>query len=288
MDSAREFIQDNKYYIATGVVLLGSTWILTKRFRKRTRVCGVDYPKDKVILHVFPRDTARIPSMGHFVMKLETYLRIHKIPFQLDFNFAGGPKNKTPWIEYNGVTMGDSQLIMQYFNKTFNVDMNSHLSKEERAIAWAIQKWLEEYTYWLNVHTRWSIFFEDMLTQILNVSRWVVSFMKIVRKPKIERTTYTVGIGRHSDEEVHKMMVNDLRMFADILGTKKYIMGDKVTETDCAAFGVLSQIRWCTPESDPGHQLLTSGELKNVIDYLDRIKDTYWMDWEDILAAVKK
>jgi hypothetical protein len=34
--------------------------------------------------------------------------------------------------------------------------------------------------------------------------------------------------------------------------------------------------------------LLKGDELKNVADYLDRIKDTYWMDWEEILAAVKK
>jgi hypothetical protein len=44
--------------------------------------------------------------------------------------------------------MGDSQLIIEYFNKEFNFDMNSHLSKQERAVAGAIQKWLEEYTYW--------------------------------------------------------------------------------------------------------------------------------------------
>ncbi|XP_053385457.1 failed axon connections homolog [Mercenaria mercenaria] len=226
--------------------------------------------------------------MGHFVMKLETYLRINKIPFQLDFNYEGGPKNKTPWIEYNGVTMGDSQLIIEYFNKKFNIDINSHLSKQERAIAWAIQKWLEEYTYWLNVHTRWNIFYGDTLTKLLDVPKYLVAFWKIFNQAKVVKVLYTVGIGRHSDEEVHQMMVKDLRQFSEILGDKKYIMGDKITETDCAAFGVLSQIRWCTPESCPGHQLLTNGELKNVTDYLDRIKDTYWMDWDEILAAVKK
>jgi hypothetical protein len=44
--------------------------------------------------------------------------------------------------------MGDSQLIIEYLNKQLNIDMNSHLSKQERAMAWAVQKWLEEYTYW--------------------------------------------------------------------------------------------------------------------------------------------
>ena len=58
-----------------------------------------------------------------------------------------GPKKKVPWIEYNGVTMGDSQLIITFLNEKFNVNLNKGLSKEQRAVAWAIQKWIEEFTY---------------------------------------------------------------------------------------------------------------------------------------------
>ncbi|WAR17800.1 hypothetical protein MAR_032394 [Mya arenaria] len=36
--------------------------------------------------------------------------------------------------------MGDSQLIIQYLEKEFKVNLNSHLSPKERALAWAIQK----------------------------------------------------------------------------------------------------------------------------------------------------
>ena len=60
---------------------------------------------------------------------------------------AIGPKSKIPWIEYNGVTMGDSQLIINFLNDKFNVNLNKGLSKEQRAVAWAIQKWIEEFTY---------------------------------------------------------------------------------------------------------------------------------------------
>ena len=59
-----------------------------------------------------------------------------------------GPKGNVPWIEYNGIEMGDSQLIIEFLNKEFNVDLNKHLTAKERATAWAIQKWLEEFTYW--------------------------------------------------------------------------------------------------------------------------------------------
>jgi len=46
------------------------------------------------------------------------------------------------------MSMGDTQFIMQFLEKEFGVNLNSHLSKQERAVAWAIQKWLEEFTYW--------------------------------------------------------------------------------------------------------------------------------------------
>lgn len=68
--------------------------------------------------------------------------------YQADCVYSNGPKGKIPWIEYNGVTMGDSQLIIEYLEKEFKVSLNSHLTPEERALAWAIQKWLEEWTYW--------------------------------------------------------------------------------------------------------------------------------------------
>ena len=44
--------------------------------------------------------------------------------------------------------MADSQLIINFLNKEYNVDLNKHLSPKEKATAWAIQKWLEEFTYW--------------------------------------------------------------------------------------------------------------------------------------------
>ena len=57
------------------------------------RVCGKDYPKDTVIVHGFGRGRFA-PSLGHFVIKLGTYLRITKIPHEVSVssqphNFRG-------------------------------------------------------------------------------------------------------------------------------------------------------------------------------------------------------
>ena len=46
------------------------------------RICGVDYPPNKVMVHQVMKGTYA-PSLGHFVVKLETYLRMAKIPYEV-------------------------------------------------------------------------------------------------------------------------------------------------------------------------------------------------------------
>ncbi|KAH3710597.1 failed axon connections homolog [Dreissena polymorpha] len=274
-------------YVATGLVLTGSAWFFYRKWTQqqqaefKPRKCGVDYQRDIVVLHGFRRDRL-VPNLGHFVMKLETYLRVTKIPYELDSVFRIGPKKKTPWIEYNGKTISDSQHIIEFLQQEFSVDLNAHLTSKERAHAWSIQKWLEEFTYWLNVHTRWVIFSDEffaMASTLPNIAR-----LKKETKTRLKNMTYTVGIGRHSNEEIHRMMVNDIRMFAEILGDNRFVMGDRISDVDCAAFGVLSQVRWGTPTTCPGASMLRDGGLKNVTDYLDRIKDLYWPDWDTLTS----
>lgn len=278
MEDFLEFCRNNRLKVTAGVAVIGTTLLLLRKYKnaRKQRVCGVDYPKDTVILHQSDRGKT-VPSNGHFVMKLETYLRVNKIPYQSNYNYRNGPKGKVPWIEYNGITMGDSQMIIKFLNKEFKVDMDSHLKKYEKAQAWAIQKWIEEYMYWLNVHTRWVIFTEEMFTE--GLATFPKALKPLIRK-KATGMTYAVGVGRHSNTEVHELMLHDLRQFSELLGTNNYLMGDKISVVDCAAFGILSQIRWATPSKCPGTSLLRSGELSNVVDYLDRIKQQYWADWD--------
>ncbi|XP_052762324.1 failed axon connections homolog [Mya arenaria] len=243
---------------------------------RRNLVCGLDYPRDIVVLHSITRDRLT-PNLGHFSLKLDTYLRVNAIPYSLTDNYFQDQRGKFPWIENNGVTMGDSQFIIQYLEKEFTVNLNSHLSPSERALAWAIQKWLEVFTYWLNVYTRWVILVNDMFKM---QSSFPAGLKKLLGR-KITSMSYAVGICRNSNEEVHAMMANDLKLFLAMLGDRKYVMGDRICDVDCAAFGILSQVCWCTPSACPGVAMLQGGELNNVTDYIDRIKNEFWPDGEE-------
>ena len=49
-----------------------------------TRTWNPEWKKDFVYLHVFPRKMARgVPNFSPFAVKLETWLRINKIPFEV-------------------------------------------------------------------------------------------------------------------------------------------------------------------------------------------------------------
>ncbi|WAR03118.1 FAXC-like protein [Mya arenaria] len=219
------------------------------------RKCGVDYPKDTVILHIFQREKTT-PHLGHLAFKLELYLRINKIPYQTDVSGVMGPKQKIPWIEYNGTTMGDSQLIIEFLEREMGVGLNSHLAKRDRAIAWA---------------------------NLATMPKMVKGFMQ----KRVGTKTYAVGVGRHNNEEVQAMIEKDIRMFSQILGDSEYIMGSQISDVDCAAFGVIGSVYWATPREDRGNALLKSGEVDNVVRYLHRIKEKYWPDWDDLLYKPK-
>lgn len=57
-------------------------------------------------------------------------------------------------------------------------------------------------------------------------------FLERVSK-RMEVQTFMQGMGRHSLEDVRKMMKEDIRYFADFLENKKYLMGDIVSSKDC-------------------------------------------------------
>ena len=57
-------------------------------------------------------------------------------------------KGKLPWMIYKGRVISDSQLCINYLNKDRGIDLNSHLSTEDKAIARAFQKMMEENFYW--------------------------------------------------------------------------------------------------------------------------------------------
>ena len=57
-------------------------------------------------------------------------------------------KSKTPWLEYKGQPVADSQLGMDYLERELGLAVDQHLSDEQRAVARAFRELTEENLYW--------------------------------------------------------------------------------------------------------------------------------------------
>ena len=144
-------------------------YLLMKMFKKEQK--SKKPRPGTVILHQFP-PTKLVASGSSPCCKLETFLRMTKIPYENEYGFKFSKKGKMPWIEFNGQEIADSNFCIQFLRREFKVDVDSHLSDTEKAIAHSIRTMLEENTYWWVAHAYYPMkgCFFSVLRYLLYVS----------------------------------------------------------------------------------------------------------------------
>lgn len=226
-----------------------------------------------------PKGWEPIPNMSPFCVKLETYLRLAKIPYEIRFGDPRkAPKGKIPFIEDGDVRMGDSGLIIDYLKAKYGDPLDAHLSEQEKATMLSIRRMIEEHTYFCMLNLRWSgdeswphvrDFFMPFLPKGLGGL-----IMRQVRRSALARATHQ-GVGRHTREEIIALAKRDVDAYATLLGDKPYFMGEKPTSLDATMFGFLVNAihtPWQCPVKDYART------KTNLVAYLDRMLATYWAD----------
>ncbi|XP_061190153.1 failed axon connections homolog [Saccostrea echinata] len=281
MEDVKAFVVVHLKEICVATVIGITVIAVYRRCKKKIKKT---YPKDTVIHHTIPRGPFA-PSLTPFAVKLETYLRMAKIPYQNEFDsaFNRSSKGKLTWIEYNGEKVADSEFCIKFINKTLNIDLDKELTDEEKAIAYSFQKVAEEYFFWAlflqrYVHDEGEEFFKYVKVP------WII---RIIGKRRAKEQTHAQGIGRHSQEEVQTLIIECLQHFSSFLGKKKFLLGEKACQADCAVFGILSQGYW------HGFGPFVEEEFKkfeNLCNYCKRMKAEFWPDWDDCIThgGIKK
>lgn len=263
-------------YIAVGaVVVVGAIKIMTyiKRRNRRKKWNGVS--KNVVVLHMFPRGRLS-PNLSPFVLKLETYLRMALIPYEIDFDEPIGPKGKCPWITVNGEEIADSQLIIEKLGPMYGKDFSANITPEQRAVGLAMRIMVEEHLFWALVLWRFVV---DNCKAVEEGMKMSPAFSFLLRgfKIQVKKALYMQGMGRHTQQEVEDFARKDLSSLSTWLGDKPYFMGDDPTELDCAMFGMLSQIQWNA--TGPPYRQMIESDFKNLSKFCLRMKEKFWPDW---------
>lgn len=191
-----------------------------------------------------------IPSFSPPCMKLETWLRMTGIPYEVGvFNLARAPKAKLPYLEDQGELMCDSTLVLDPLMARYKVDPDRGLGAVDRAVGLAVRRMLKEHMYWMIVYFRWR---EEPSFQVMRQT--FLSFLpsalpEAARDQIIARTRADLleqlrqqGMGRHSPDEVLRLASADLEAASVLLGGKPFFFGDEPTTIDATLYATVSNI----------------------------------------------
>jgi len=223
-----------------------------------------------------------------FPLKLATWLRMAELPFDtIVANDPGkGPKGKSPWIEYGGVRMGDSSLIIDYLSERFAIDLDRHLDARQRALAMAIQRMLEEHYHQCFEH---QLFFgrggearlRAFAASVPIPMRW---FVPTLLKRVFSKQLYERGMGRHAEEIIIEQGKADLDALAELMGGQPYMLGDRPSSIDACVFGFLGVSLYVTGDNP----LYRHGaSLVNLMQYCERMRARYFPETLSRLPPLK-
>lgn len=218
-----------------------------------------------------------IPSLSPFCLKVETYLRMAKIPYEVRAaDMRRAPKGKIPWIDDDGVILGDSSAILDYLKEKHGDPLDGKLSPLERSRLHLLQCTIEDHTYFALAYLRWSAkagrpHLKEALAPVLPPIGGGLIVKLIGRS--VRKAAYAQGIARHTHAEIVTSVRRDLEVFSLELGDNPYFFGEVPTSLDAIMYGFLAQI-YHTPWETEANTI--ARDLGNLVDYEARMQERYF------------
>lgn len=217
-----------------------------------------------------------LPDPSPFVGKTEVQLKMAGLAYRTERRGPPqGPKGKVPFIEDDGVTVGDSTFIRDHIEARHGVDLDAGLTPRQRALAWMVERVVEDHIYWATVYARWavaenfdkgpSVFFAGAPDAVREAAR-----------ENMLRTLNGQGFGRHSLEEVADLAGRSFAALSEILADQAYITGDTICGADATLFAGLSAVM--TPFFDTP---VRDAALKhaNLVAYVERMMARFYPEF---------
>ncbi|KAJ3111846.1 hypothetical protein HDU96_005298 [Phlyctochytrium bullatum] len=278
--------------IALAAVAVTVALLLILGQRGSTEQPAAKYPKDIVVLHAFSRPVMHpgLPSYSHFCLKLETYLRVARIPYILATNTGFSKKGKKPYITYNGEEIADSRFCIAWLEEKFGPGIDKQVLPAGRSAVEAYHTMIDNglakqivYWRWRPVHLPW-------IKQ--NLFPTMPAPLRAILIPIIMQTPLSYLRLVHAlpmDDEEHAAIADArLRSLASLLGDDNYFMStESPTTMDCAAFGVLSNLLLQDLPHCPWPGRLVR-KYPNLVDFVKRMMEDVFperagnVDWNKI------
>src|SRR5262245_42450953 len=178
-------------------------------------------------------------------LKVFAFLRLCHLPFHhahiLDASAA--PRGQLPYIIDGGETVGDSDTIITYLTRKYNLTIDDGLTAAQRDLNHLITRMLDD-LYWVMSYSRWQderywpTFRAALLSQQPSLSE---SDLLEAREFNFQRY-YFQGIGRYDPDAVFARGLADLQVLANLIPVEGYMHGEKPTSIDAGIYGFVANI----------------------------------------------
>jgi len=246
-----------------------------------------------------------------------------KIPYEVDESMSFSSQGKMPWIEIDGEEIADSHIIILRLEERQRQErgeergqergeergqergeergqeerqeegqkkenergqgMDGWLSPEQRAIQTALERTLEEQFYFAYCHILNGKEYQQCV-KYFHLGFFEHLFGSYIAW-QVKKALYGQGMGRRPDSEVEFLAEEDIKAVAVLLGDKLFMHGDQPSSFDAAVFGQLATMMALPFEIEMKKVLRRH---QNLVDYLQRMKERYWQDWDELIAPVPK
>lgn len=238
-------------------------------------------------LFVFPRMFA-IPNVSPFCCKLETWLRIAEVPYEVvpTRDPRKAPRGKLPFIDDNGVVIADSAVIIAHLSRTRGIDLDAHLDDRQRTTSILVRRTLEEHYAFVLAYTH--LYTDEGVRHTKSRFDAVPSLIRplvanAVRK-SVKKILWYQGLLRGSHDEIVAQAMDDWRAVLATMSEGPFFFGDRPSSIDATVFGTLAPTILTPIETPIRSFLLTQPKA---VAYAERTRERFFPELAEGAATMR-
>lgn len=228
----------------------------------------------------YPR-AKNFPNFSPFCVKLETYLKMAEIPYEIQFSYENKkfPRHKLPAIKDEEKLITDSSFVIDHLREKFGNSVDANLSEDQVALAEVIQRTLEDHLVPMMMMWRWSDTdsWPTWRDQIYALAPAVVrSLVPPLVHKHMKKRLWHHGVARYPKAERLLKVDHSLKALSHLLGAQDFIFGDTPCTTDAAIFAVIGNI-YFDPSLEEASDILE--KYPNLIEHINRMLERYYPEY---------
>ena len=178
-------------------------------------------------------------------LKVFAFLKLAGVPFRHEhiFDASKAPRGQLPYIVDGDDTVGDSETIIAWITRKYDVKLDAALTPAQRTTNLMVARTLDD-LYWVMSYSRWKDerywhLFRDALKRE-HPHLTDEGLMKA--KEFNAQRYYYAGIGRYEPDAAMARGLADLAALASLIPAGGFVHGDKPGAVDAGIYGFIANI----------------------------------------------